>query len=197
MGTGSGSQVIGPREERGARPRWTASVLEAWGPVDHSGREDAAADGGAGLQAELGCGPGRAVDQSGNTPTGGVLELEEAVDEGVQEVVVVAEEDANREESGGAEDGVDDVASAEGGPHRIASVPIVEGVGWVAVAGVDLWILPVHLGAGAGVWRQLQAASSKLLRARVARWWRWAGKASMTGLICMLAVVTGGYVRAL
>ena len=134
-------------------------VLEAWGPVDHGGGERAAADGGGGLQAELGCGPGRAVDQSGDTPTLGVLELEEAMDEGVQELIVVAEEDANSQDSGGAENAIDDIGWPEGGPHHIASIPVVEGVCRLAVA----WVIRVPIGiigAGAGVWRKLAAGES-------------------------------------
>ena len=63
-----------------------------------------AADGGAGLQAQLGGWPGRSVNHGGDAETGDVLLFEKAIDECVQEGVVVTEEDADGEESGGAEE---------------------------------------------------------------------------------------------
>ena len=104
------------------------------------------------LQAHFGGGPGGVVDQGGDTPAGGVLEPEKVVDEGVQEMVVVTEEDADGEEPGGAEDGADAVGGGDVGPHHIESVPEVPGVGGLAVARVIR--LPIGIvAAGTGVWR--------------------------------------------
>ena len=112
----------------------SCAVFEVGLPVDDSGGEGVAADGGAGLQAQLGGGPRRSVDHGGDAEAGDVLCLEKAIDEGVQEGVVVREEDADREEPGGVEDYIDNVGGGEGEPHDVRSVPVLPGIGRFAVA---------------------------------------------------------------
>ena len=83
------------------------AVFETGGSTDDSGGEGVAADGGTGLKAQLGGGPGRFVNHGSDAEAGEVLRLEKAIDEGVQEGVVVTKEDADREEPGGVEDNID------------------------------------------------------------------------------------------
>ena len=131
---GDGFGVWGEAEadiERGGG----CDVFEAGCPsAEDSGGEGAAADGGAGLQAQPGGGPGRSVDHSGDDETRGVLELEEAVYEGVQQSVIVGVEDADGEEFGYVKNAVDYVGGGERCPHNVGPVPVLPGVGRFAVA---------------------------------------------------------------
>ena len=111
-----------------------SAVFEVGLSVDDSGGEGVAADGGAGLQAQLGGWPGRSVNHGGDAETGDVLLFEKAIDECVQEGVVVTEEDADGEEPGGVEDYIDDVGGGEGEPHDVEPVPVIPGSGGFAVA---------------------------------------------------------------
>ncbi|CAL8460940.1 g471 [Coccomyxa elongata] len=133
-GVGDGFGVWGEAEadiERGGG----CDVFEAGCPsAEDSGGEGAAADGGAGLQAQLGGGPGRSVDHSGDAETRDVLELEEAVYEGVQQSVIVGVEDVDGKESGCVENAVDYVGGGERCPHNVGPVPVLPGVGRFAVA---------------------------------------------------------------
>lgn len=83
VGTGGEAEAV----VEGGRGR---GVLEAGcSPAEDSCGEGAAADGGAGLQAQLAGGPGGSVNHGGDAETGDVMLLEEAVDEGVQEGVAI------------------------------------------------------------------------------------------------------------
>ena len=65
-------------------------VLEAGcSPAEDSCGEVAGADGSAGLEAQLGGGPGGSVDHGSDAPAGDVMLLEKVMNEGVQEGVAV------------------------------------------------------------------------------------------------------------
>ena len=65
-------------------------VLEAGrSPAEDGCSEGAVADGGTGLEAELGGGPRGSVDDGGDAPAGDVMLLEKVMDEDVQEGVAV------------------------------------------------------------------------------------------------------------
>lgn len=104
-------------------------MFEAGAPPEDSGGERSGADGGARLQPQLGGGPRQSVDQSGDAEARDMVRLEKAVDEGVEEGVIVGMEDANGEEPGGVEDDVDNVGGVEAGPHHVAPVAVIEGIG--------------------------------------------------------------------
>ena len=178
VGFGAGSDS-GADCERGD----DRNVFEVGAPPEHSGGERSAADGGAGLQAECGGGPRWSVDHGGDAETGDVLELEEAVDEGVQKSVAVAVEDADGEELGRVEDDIDNVGGAEGGPHHVEPVPVIEGVGRltkaVARGGIPIWIPVADTGVG-------EAGPP---RARMARKACCSKEASWRDRMCMAALL--------
>lgn len=96
MGTGWECQWTGPGDEQGASPRRTASMamaimfLRRGGPPEHSGGEGSAADEGAGCEAEAAGVLWRPIDHCTDGKAGDELEVEEAVDEGVQKSVAIA-----------------------------------------------------------------------------------------------------------
>lgn len=87
-----------------------------------------------------------------------MLVPEEAVDEGVQEEVVVTEEDADREEPGGAKSGVDAVGGVEASLHDIGRSQLSKG------SGGSHW-----QGSSGSIRESVQECKGGELRAMVAR----------------------------
>ena len=90
-------------------------------------------------------------------------------DEAGEERWGVVVEDADGEVVTPIEEGVNNVGRRFVCAEAVGAIPVVEGIGRLALAGVDVGLPPVHLGAVARVWRELAASESGEMVAWVRR----------------------------